>query len=52
MSDEEFLKRWSRRKQEARQETKPAEQPAPLPAEVDVTPSDVFETETEGDRAA
>jgi uncharacterized protein DUF3306 len=49
MSDEEFLKRWSRRKQEARQETKPAEQPPPLPAEVDVTPSDVFEAGTEPD---
>lgn len=49
MSDEEFLKRWSRRKQEARQETKPAEQPPSLPAEVDVAASDVFETGTEPD---
>jgi hypothetical protein len=47
MSDEEFLKRWSRRKQEARQETKPGE--PSLPAEVDVTPSDVFEAATEPD---
>src|SRR5262245_35530548 len=49
MSDEEFLKRWSRRKQEAKQETKPAEQPAPPPAEVDIPASDVFEAETEFD---
>jgi Protein of unknown function (DUF3306) len=49
MSDEEFLKRWSRRKQEARQETEPAEQPPSLPAEVDVAASDVFETGTEPD---
>ncbi|MBA7474239.1 MAG: DUF3306 domain-containing protein [Bradyrhizobium icense] len=48
MSDEEFLKRWSRRKQEARQE-KAAEQPSPLPAEVDIPASDVFESETESD---
>jgi hypothetical protein len=48
MSDEEFLTRWSRRKQQAKQEAKPAEPPAPLPAEVDAAPSDVFETETEG----
>lgn len=49
MSDEEFLKRWSRRKQEARQEPRPAEQPPTLPVEVDVTPSDVFEAGTEPD---
>ena len=49
MSDEEFLKRWSRRKQEARQETKPAEQPPSLPAEVDIAASEVFETGTEPD---
>jgi uncharacterized protein DUF3306 len=49
MSDEEFLKRWSRRKQEARQETKAAEQPPSLPAEVDAAASDVFETGTEPD---
>lgn len=49
MSDEEFLKRWSRRKQEARQDTKPAEQPPPLPAEVDIPASDVFEAETESE---
>lgn len=49
MSDEEFLKRWSRRKQEARQETKPAEQPPSLPAEVDIAASEVFETGTEAD---
>jgi Protein of unknown function (DUF3306) len=32
MSDEEFLKRWSRRKQEAKQESKAAEHGPPLPA--------------------
>ncbi|MGQ0685741.1 DUF3306 domain-containing protein [Bradyrhizobium sp.] len=36
MSDEEFLKRWSRRKQEARKEDKAAEQ-APPPAEAAAT---------------
>jgi hypothetical protein len=37
MSDEEFLKRWSRRKQEANKEVKAAEQAPTLPA-VDATP--------------
>ena len=48
MSDGEFLKRWSRRKQEARQE-KIAEPPPSLPAEVDIAASDVFESKTEPD---
>jgi hypothetical protein len=33
MSDEEFLKRWSRRKQEAKQESKAAEQAPSLPGQ-------------------
>lgn len=42
MSDEEFLKRWSRRKQEAREnKDDKAAEPAPLPAEAAATAPDV-----------
>ncbi len=41
MSDEEFLKRWSRRKQEARENEDKAAEPAPLPAEAAATAPDV-----------
>lgn len=49
MSDGDFLKRWSRRKQEARQEAKPVEPPPSLPAEIDVASFDVAEAGTEPD---